>query len=451
MTEKAQFQMMKNELPYISKDGKYYQLKFYDVENDCCHFTIMKTHVGKAKAQKIPTYEEVQDKYNIQLEDTVPTPAQYFNKKVDEPSNSNILRTVSDKTFISYTKDHMEESDCVEAVEKLKRVLRTHKDKKVRKASYETLVAIGAEGVEDLQNYITHPEITEVVDDGAGQAEAKKHIPNRTNSLNKEKAIIIYMALVKRYKEHRENITCGVFLNAWKEMFECDKYNVSKENYQKIHDMQIAAFAYVKGEFDDKTYEEIKAVRDTFMIYPSREVPVELKQLAQSKGVIVTLAENIDKHLSGFNVLVKESRYMTYKLNDVPYGLTEKATKKLLESLLTKAEIVKKEKDLMNTIKSESIKVKHKKSAVSAYKAPYATHEFKKFMNKFTIYDCKNQELTLFCVNLCKRVGINNLSNERPIEYKFCVGSGKREQSMKRAKGRRKANAKASKNRKGKK
>lgn len=54
---------------------------------------------------------------------------------------------------------------------------------------------------------------------------------NRTNPLNKEKAIIIYMALVKRYKEHRENITCGVFLNAWKEMFDCDKYNVSKEKF----------------------------------------------------------------------------------------------------------------------------------------------------------------------------------------------------------------------------
>ena len=452
MTDKEQFQMIKNELPYISKDGKCYQLKFYDIENDCCHFTITKTHVGKAKTQKIPTYEEVQDKYNIQLEDTVPTPAQYFNKKVDELNNSNILRTVSDKTFISYTKGHMEESDCVEAVEKLKRVLRIHKDKKVRKASYETLVAIGAEGVEDLQNYITHPEITEVEDVGAGRVEVKKHIPNRTNSLNKEKAIIIYMALVKRYKEHRENITCGVFLNAWKEMFECDKYNVSKENYQKIHDMQVIAFAYAKGEFDDKSYKEIKAVRDTFMIYPSREVPVELKKLAQSKGVVVALAENINKHLSGFNVLVKENnQYMAYKINEVPYGLSEKDAKKLLESLPVRDEIVKMEKNLMTTIMSDSIKMEHKKKAVSRYKAPYATHEFKKFMNKFTIYDCQNKELTLFCVNLCRRVGINNLSNELPIEYKFCVGSGKRKQSMKRAKGRRKANAKATKNRKGKK
>ena len=197
------------------------------------------------------------------------------------------------------------------------------------------------------------------------------------------------------------------------------------------------------------SYEEIKAIRDTFMIYPSREVPTEIKQLAQSKGVIVTLAENIDKHLSGFNVLVKESKYMTYKINDIPYGLSENATKKLLKSLPTKIEIAQKEKILMDTLRSETLKVKQKKSAVNSYKAPYATHEFKKFMNRFTIYNCTNQQLTLFCVNLCKRVGINNLSNELPIEYKFCVGSGKRKQTMKRINNRKKGNKKAAKKRKG--
>ena len=124
-------------------------------------------------------------------------------------------------------------------------------------------------------------------------------------------------------------------------------------------------------------------------------------------------------------------------------------SKKLLESLPTKSEIAKKEKALMDTLRSETLKVKQKKAAVNAYKAPYATHEFKKFMNRFTIYTCTNQQLTLFCVNLCKRVGINNLSNELPIEYKFCVGSGKRKQTMKRINNRKKGNKKAAKKRKG--
>ena len=103
----------------------------------------------------------------------------------------------------------------------------------------------------------------------------------------------------------------------------------------------------------------------------------------------------------------------------------------------------------MDTLRSETLKVKQKKAAVNAYKAPYATHEFKKFMNRFTIYTCTDQQLTLFCVNLCKRVGINNLSNELPIEYKFCVGSGKRKQTMKRINNRKKGNKKAAKKRKG--
>lgn len=446
MSGKEQFQKIKRETPYISKDGKFYAIKFYDEKNDCCHYMVTDSHKGKSE-NEIPTYEDACKLYNIELEETIPTPDQYFLKKVDEESNTNILRTVSDATFIRYTKDHKE--DCTESIEKLKAIVCTHKDKKVRKAAYKSCVEIGVDDVEELQKYINNPEITEVEDNGTDQKETKKSIPNRTNPLNKEKAIIIYMALAKRYKKHRENITCGVFLNAWKEMFDCDKYNVSKESYKSIHDKQIAAFAYVKDEFDDKSYEVIKAIRDTFMIYPSREVPTEIKQLAQSKGVIVTLAENIDKNLSGFNVLVKESKYMTYKINDIPYGLSENATKKLLKSLPTRSKIAQKEKILMETLRSETLKVKQKKSAVNSYKAPYATHEFKKFMNRFTIYDCTNQQLTLFCVNLCKRVGINNLSNELPIEYKFCVGSGKRKQTMKRINNRKKGNKKAAKKRKG--
>lgn len=449
MTGKEQFQRMKNQLPYISKDGRCYQFKFYDVENNCCRFMITESLKGR-KIEDIPTYEEVKDEYNIELEDTIPTPDQYFLRKIDEPSNINVLRTVSDRGLISYVKYHKEE--CVDTIEKLKEIVRTYKKKKIRKAAYETLVAIGVDGLEELESYLNIPEDIEVEDKIIEPiVEVKNSKPNRTNPLNKEKAIIIYMSLVKKYKDHRERITCGVFLNEWKEMFKCDKYNVTKEKYQSIHDKQIAAFAYAKGEFDDKSYDEIKAIRDTFMIYPDREVPVELKQLAHSKGVVITLAENIDKHLSGFNVLVKEkSQHMSCKINDIPYGLSEKDAKKLLESLPAREDIVKSEKNLMTILMDDSIEMKNKKKAVSKYRVPYATNEFKKFMNRFTIYDCQNKELTLFCVNLCKRVGINNLSNELPIEYKFCVGSGKRKQSMKRAKSRKKANKK-NKSRKGKK
>jgi len=93
----------------------------------------------KGKDEKdIPTYEDACKLYNIELEETIPTPDQYFLKKVEEENNANILRTVSDKTFIRYTKDHKE--DCTESIEKLKTIAYTHKDKKVRKAAYESCV-----------------------------------------------------------------------------------------------------------------------------------------------------------------------------------------------------------------------------------------------------------------------------------------------------------------------
>jgi hypothetical protein len=239
-------------------------------------------------------------------------------------------------------------------------------------------------------------------------------------------------------------------MNAWKEIFKCDKYNVSNESKQSIHDMQVAAFAFVKDELDDKSLEEIEAFRKEFYIYPDREVPVELKKLAQSKGVIIRLAENINKHLSGFDVMVRDNRYMTFSINSVPYGLSEKGAWKLLESLPTVSELKKMEKTLMDTIKSDSVKESNKRKAVDRYKAPYATHNFKVFMNRYTIHECKNKQLTYACVNLCKRVGINNLSNELPIEYKYCVGSGQRKKTLNKVKSRNKANKKASKKRKGK-
>lgn len=447
MSGKKQFEKIKKEMPYILKDGKFYVIKFYDEEKDCCHYRLTDKHKGK-REENIPSYEEACKLYNIELEDTVPTPDRYFLKKVDEPSNSNIIRTVSDKMLINYLSEHKE--DCPEVIEKLKEIVRTHKNVKVRKAAYETCITLEIEGTNDLREYIKKPEIKEKETETEPIEKVKKQrsIPNRTTPLDKEKAILVYISLVRRYKEHREKIICSVFMKDWIDMFECDKYNRSKEDKQTIREKQIAAFAFVKDELDSKSYEEIIAFRDTFMICSNREVPVELKQLAQSKGVIVSLAENITKNLSGFDVLLKVNKCMTYRINDVPFGLSEDEVKRFLESLPTSKELAKQEKELVRILSDDSIPVKDKKEAVNKYKAPYATHEFKKFMNRFTTYTCKNQQLTLFCVNLCKRVGINNLSNELPIEYKFCVGSGKRKQTMKRINNRRKGNKKVARKRK---
>ena len=313
----------------------------------------------------------------------------------------------------------------------MKEIVQTHDDIKVRKAAFSTLKKLEIEGYKDLESYIKE-------DKGK-----RNRITYHLNSITEEKAVIVYMALVKRYKDNRDAIKFGIFSNQWDVLFSCDKCG-------KTRDMKINAFKYVKDTFDNESLEEIQKYRDTLSIYDGYDVPNEIKQLAHEKGVIIALAENRNKHLSGFDILIKQGKNQTFRFpNVIPFGLNENAVKNLLLGLPTKKELQEKEKALMDTLRSETLKVKQKKAAVNSYKAPYATHEFKKFMNRFTIYNCTNQQLTLFCVNLCKRVGINNLSNELPIEYKFCVGSGKRKQTMKRINNRKKGNKKAAKKRKG--
>lgn len=438
MVGKEQFEKLSETMKFMTKDGEWYKLVYFEAQSNTCRYKKVEGHKS-AKDENTISYEEACTLYSIEIIEKDPLPDEYFFIKIQEPDN-NIKRTVSDKTLIRYVKEHTEECEAV--IEKLKEIVRTHGELKVRKAAYASCVDIGIEGLEELQKYVNHSEI--LIDEGIPRTK-----PNRTNPLNKEKAIVIYMSLAKKYKEQREKITCGVFLNAWKEMFQCDKYNVSKESYQSLRDKQIAAFAFAKGELDDKSLEEIKAYRDTFMIYSSREVPVELMKLAQSKGVVIRLAPNIDKHLSGFDVVINERR-MTHQISEVPYGLSESEAKTLLESLPIKKDLKDKESKMMYALKTYPAS-KELVSRVNKYKAPYATKNFRKFMSHFTVYDCKDKALTEACVRLCKRVGINNPSNERPIEYRFCAGSGMRKKSMKRAKNRRKANAKAAKKGKGKK
>ena len=430
MSGKEQFQKIKRETPYISKDGKFYAIKFYDEKNDCCHYRVTDSYKGRNE-KDIPTYEDACKFHNIELEETIPTPDQYFLKKVDEESNTNILRTVSDSFLISYLSEH--KGDCPEAIEKLKEIVQTHDDIKVRKAACSTLKKLEIEGYKDLESYIKE-------DKDKGK---RNKITYHLSSIAEEKAVIVYMALVKRYKDNRDAIKFGIFSNQWDVLFSCDKYG-------KTRDMKINAFKYVKDTFDNESLEEIQKYRDTLSIYDGYDVPNEIKQLAHEKGVIIALAENRNKHLSGFDILIRQGKNQTFRFpNVIPFGLNENAVKNLLLGLPTKKELQEKEKALMDTLRSETLKVKQKKAAVNSYKAPYATHEFKKFMNRFTIYNCTNQQLTLFCVNLCNRVGINNLSNEMPIEYKFCVGSGKRKQTMKRINNRKRGNKKAAKKRKG--
>lgn len=263
-----------------------------------------------------------------------------------------------------------------------------------------------------------------------------------TYSLDREKAIVVYLYLATKFKNCRKPVTFTKFETTGNEMFIPHIKGYGQPQKKKLNNVQKAEFRFVKSKFASMTLDEIMEYRNQFKIYDGTDVPKELKQLAIKKDVFIKLSSTPAKQLSGFDIQFKDNRSnQIYRLTKTPYILTEEDAKQKLESLPTKSELKAKEK-LLRGILEGNDPVDKKKKAVSRYKEPYATHEFKKFMNKYTLHQCKNQQLTLFCVELCRRVGIENLSNNKSIEYKFCEGSGKRKQTMRRIKGNKKANKK---------
>ena len=66
MSGKEKFQKIKRETPYISKDGKFYAIKFYDEKNDCCHYRVTDSYKGR-NGEDISTYGDACRLYNIKI------------------------------------------------------------------------------------------------------------------------------------------------------------------------------------------------------------------------------------------------------------------------------------------------------------------------------------------------------------------------------------------------
>ena len=255
-----------------------------------------------------------------------------------------------------------------------------------------------------------------------------------TYSMDREKAIVVYLYLAQKYRGNTSRIQFRKFEKAWNDMFVPSLKRLGQEQQKKLLGKQKAEFRFVCDKFAEMPLDEVKEYRKQFQIYDGTTIPYELKQLAMAKGVFVALASDPDTHLSGFDIQVKDNRdKQIYSLSKTPYALNEREAKQKLESLPTKAELKAREQTLMNLLESDD-PVEKKEEAVSRYKEPYATHNFKKFMNTYTMRQCKNKQLTLLCVQLCQRVGIKNLSNNKPIEYCYCAGSGKRNIAIERSK-----------------
>lgn len=248
------------------------------------------------------------------------------------------------------------------------------------------------------------------------------------SEIDAERAVVTYLNLVTKF-EDRNEIGFEKFSSYWNNLF-------SIKGYKNSIKLKRKAFREVREILGNMSIEEIQEYRDSMYIFEGSQVPEDILELAKTrtKDLKVCLAPNRNKNLSGFDVLVRYNYRDTLRLNHVPFGLSENAVRKLIGSMPIKSVLVTNEKELMKILQDKNASVEEKRRAVQKYKAPFATQRFRVFMNKFTIYECKDKQLTNDCVALCNKVHIMNLSNMKSIKYEFCEGSGKRKATMNRVK-----------------
>ncbi len=256
------------------------------------------------------------------------------------------------------------------------------------------------------------------------------------SKLDTEKAVVTYLNLATRF-ENREEITFDKFSSYWDNIF-------SKNNCSTSSKTKYKAYNEALNVLGAMSIEEIQAYRNRVCIFEGLQVPEDIIELAKTKtkDLKVRLAQNRNKSLSGFDVLIQYSYKETLRLNTVPFGLSEKEVRNLIEAIPIKSVLVDNEKELMKLLQDENVSIDAKRKYVQKYKVPFATQKFRVFMNRFTIRECKDKQLVNDCVNLCERVHIYNLSNMKPIKYEFCEGSGKRKITMNRVKKNIKRNKK---------
>lgn len=427
MVAKEQFNELKKTMKYIEKDGTYYRPIYLDVENNICRVREVKNPHRTEENTK--TYEEASKIFTIEIATEVITPDKYFLQKIQE-EGVNLIITIRDKRLTSYLTEHLEE--CQEVIDKLKEFALTHSNVKVKKAAfdvYKQLVEIDEEFFKEYQkSYLPEKRTYEYTQ------------KIKLSSINIEKAIVAYIDLIKRNSnlaDDRSKIRYGAFSDKWDAIFGCVKES-------RLRDIKIQAFKDVHHTLDELTIEQICEYRENnYKIFKGTEVPKELTELAMRKGVVVTLAENKNKHLSGFDILRKKGKNDTQRLNEVPFGLSENGVVEFLKDIPSQKEIVDAENKLIKILEDDSLSEKVKMQHVRNHRTKVATHKFELFMNRFCLKQCKQKQLLNECCLMCQRNRILNLSNKKPIEYTFCAGSGKRKQTIKRINARRKGNEKA--------
>ena len=141
MTGKEQFKKLSKTMKYMWKDGKWYQLIYFDANKKRCVYKPISKEMEFRNNTK--TYEEVISQYIVEFKEKTMTPDEFFMKKISD-KKTNMLRNVTDERLISYINSN--KNECQEAIFALIQIAITDNKKTIRKAALDTCKKIGING-----------------------------------------------------------------------------------------------------------------------------------------------------------------------------------------------------------------------------------------------------------------------------------------------------------------
>lgn len=224
-----------------------------------------------------------------------------------------------------------------------------------------------------------------------------------------EKCAMAYLEAAKR-KSKNTPVNYSEFSKAYDDLF-LKKYppQLSKSKYKEF---KLYRFNKIDALLQGKTVDEIQQYRNNVALFSSREVPEDIKRAAMKKGFYVTLEQDLDTCLSGFNLVISKGRL---PLTNVPYGLNEKEVRELIENTPSEKEKKVLENQLLELLHDETAPKRQKMIALNKYNVKHPTHDFQVRMNRYIFKYCKDRDLLIEAVSLHMRLGIKDLQRNKEI------------------------------------
>lgn len=264
---------------------------------------------------------------------------------------------------------------------------------------------------------------------------------NKVLIKQEKEAVVYYMALKENVQNGKSVVSVGDFLNMYEKLFPMKSKNPYKYidvEVKKIKDSRKNSYRITHKKLQDMSLEEVLAYRNTLLIIQEREIPEDLVKMAMKKDLYVHL-QNSDCGLSGYSIYYKKQC-----ITNRPYQLEEEEIRELIKDFPTSKEaLIKQENDFIDMLYDESVDRMQKLNAIHNFKMLYTTHDFQKRINNYLFKYCKDKTLALATIGLCSKVGIVNMSNNKPILLRYCKASDKITSSnLKKTRRRRKGKSK---------